>query len=306
MNPQQAAADASASQTVMGMPVKTRFMFSNSKGVEKKGIKKRQLRLLKKLEFLPRFLLEGEEVLLVTTACSPISVMEQLTTGWILFYLKRALLVFTNKRILHIPTTTGYGYRHSIAQIGYNDIDSVKMGWGALRIRYRNGKSEKFLYIGRGERKKIRALMAKLKPGGQPSSYRQRYHLCPSCTSSLQVHKWTCPSCRLEFRNSSRARLLSILVPGGGYFYTGHWFLGLGDFIVETGLILIIVMPFFTPGISMGEAAVSVSFMFVILVIEKLITIYHAEHYIHEYIPVNKNYPKRASAHSPQVAVRSA
>lgn len=293
---QSRSATTHAHRETMGLPVKTEFMFRNTKGVEKKGIKKRQLRLLKKVSFLSRFLAPDEQILLVTTACSPISVMEQLTTGWMLYYLKRALLVFTNKRIIHIPATVSYDYRHSIAQIGYNDVESIKMGWRTLKVRYRNGKKENFLYIGARERKKIKALMSRLKRAGTPSPYRQRYHLCPSCTASLQVGKWTCPSCRLEFKNSRRARLLSLLIPGGGYFYTGHWFLGLSDLLVELTLLLWIVAPTGDSDVTGGPLWVARGMFAVLLIIEKWMTIYHAEHYVREYIPLDNRYPKRAAA----------
>lgn len=305
MDVQSHGASMHGRRETKGLPVKTGFMFSNLKGVEKKGIKKRQLKLLKKLGFLPRFLRQDEEILLVTTACSPITVMEQLTTGWVLFYLKRALLVFTNKRILHIPTTLGYDFRHSVAQIGYNDIDKIKMGWRALKLKYRNGKKENFLYVHGRERKKIRALVSKLKPGREPSPYRKRYHLCPSCTSALQSGSWNCPSCRLEFKNSGRARLLSILIPGGGYFYTGHWFLGLGDFVVESSLLVMIATTYLNPQSTGVQAGLPAVILVIILVIEKLITIYHAEHYIHEYIPLNRNYPKRTANQSSPAGARA-
>jgi hypothetical protein len=290
-----ASASSLSQKTVMGLPVKKEFMFTNPKGVEKAGIKKRQIKLLKKLEFLPRFLKKDEEVLLVTTACSPASMLEQLTTGWIIYYLKRSLLVFTNKRILHIPTTIGYNFRHSIAEIRYNDCEQIKMGWRALKFKYRNGKTEKFLYVHGKERKKIRALAGKFKLTGDPSRHQQRHHICPSCSASLALKNWSCPACRLKFKEMGRARWLSLLIPGGGYFYTGHWFLGLGDFIVEAGLTLLIITSLTEPSSSSSDPQFTAIFFLVILVIEKLITVYHAGHYVREFIPVDTNYKKRVS-----------
>jgi len=289
-------ATALSQKTVMGLPVKKEFMFTNLKGAEKPRIKKRQIGLLKKLEFLPRFLKKDEEVLLVTTACSPTSFLEQWTTGWIFVYLKRSLLVFTNKRILHIPTTIGYKFRHSIAQIQYNDCEQIKMSWGSLKIKYKNGKKETFLYVHRKERKKIKALLGKFKPAGEASRHKQRYHICPSCSGSLAPNVWTCPSCRLEFKPMNRARLLSLLIPGGGYFYTGHWLLGIGDFLVEAGLILLIITSLAEPSPAAGGDQFAVIALGAILLIEKLITVYHAGHYIKEYIPVTFKYKRRVAA----------
>lgn len=64
------------------------IMFSNHKGVHKKRIEKRQTKLTEKLDALPHFLEDGEQILLITTACSPVSLWEQLTIGWMFLYLK--------------------------------------------------------------------------------------------------------------------------------------------------------------------------------------------------------------------------
>lgn len=285
-----------SNKTVMGLPVKKGFIFTNAKGVEKKGIKKRQVGLLKKLEFLPRFLKKDEEIYLVTTACSPVSLMEQMTSGAFVFYLKRSLLVFTNKRILHIPTTVGYNFRHSIAQINYNDCRKLNMGWGRLKIQYANKKKETFLYIHRKERAKIKQMIKKMDLQREPSKHLQRYHICPSCARSLKVGQYTCPACRLEFKSSGRAQLLSLLIPGGGYFYTGHWFLGLMDFVVEAVLIFLVILAFTTPDTTASDSNGAAVMVLMALILEKIITIYHANHYIKEFIPVNNQYKKRAVA----------
>lgn len=285
-----------SNKTVMGLPVNKKFMFTNVKGVEKKGIKQRQTKLLKKLEFLPRFLKEGEEIYLVTTGCSPVSLIEQITTGMIVFYIKRSMLVFTNKRILHIPTTVGYNFRHSIAQINFNDCDSIKMSWGTLKIRYKNKKKENFIKIGGKERGKIKQLVQKINIKGEPSKHQQRFHRCPSCTRALPAVVANCPSCRLEFKSRPRAQLLSLLLPGGGYFYTGHWFLGLMDFLVEALLIFLVITSYIEPDPADPDPAATTIVLLVILAIEKLTTVYHATHYVREFIPVNTSYKKRVAA----------
>jgi len=285
-----------SNKTVMGLPVKSAFMFTNANGVEKKGIKKRQLSLLKKLEFLPRFLIKDEEVYVTTTACSPVSLMERLTTGWIVYYIRRSLLVFTNKRLIHVPTTARYNFRHSVAQIQYRDIKEIKLGWGVLKITYANKKTERFLQIGRKERAKIKQFIKKLDLNREASKYQQRYHICPSCMRSLKKGEYRCASCGLEFKSSGRAMLLSIVIPGGGYFYTGHWFLGIMDFLVEAVLIFLVVTAFLDPSPELGIQSQDGIIYLVVLVIEKLMTVYHAGHYIKEYLPVTTKYKQRVAA----------
>lgn len=280
----------------MGLPVKKEMMFANLKGIEKKGIKKRQLKLLKQVDFLSRFLKPGEEVYLVTTACSPVSVLEQLTIGAISQYIKRALLVFTNRRIFHIPATASYHFRHSIAQIRYNDCRKVTMGWRTLKFEYKNGKRERFPSIHAKERNKISALVQKLDTRAEPGRYRQRYHLCPSCSKSLLAGRFSCPRCRLEFKSRTWASILSLVIPGGGYFFTGHWLLGVMAFTVESILLILAVTGFTGAHVVAGQQNLDPMIIPGMLIVWKSIAVYHAGRFVDEFIPVRTDYKKRALA----------
>lgn len=275
-------------QNVLGLPVDRNIIFSNHKNTYKQGIEKRQTKLLQKISFLKSFLKEDERILLVTTGCSPMSIMEQFLTGWIVFYLKRSLFVFTNKRIFHIPTKFNYSYRNSIAQILYADCQTIEMKWGTLVVRYKNGKKEKFHYIGRKEGKKIKALLKTISLEGVQSKTARRTNLCPRCTKELIEDEYTCPNCRLEFKSKAEAKRISIIYPGGGYFYTGHPWLGIGDAITESILLLSVVLTL-VDALQGGKDsfATFVSFS-VILALEKAITVYHSNHFIKEYIPKEK------------------
>src|SRR5690606_24170013 len=100
-----------------------------------------------------------------------------------------------------------------------------------------------------------------------------------------------CPSCRLAFKDSATARKLSFLLPGGGYFYTGHPFLGLGDLVVELALLWLVVGE--VAGIAEGRpgAEIGAAIFGGALLIEKLITVYHAQRYVAEFIPKEKVTP---------------
>lgn len=93
---------------LLDLPVDRKVLFSDHNGRFKKGLEKRRTKLVGKLAFLKLFLKEDEQILLVTTGCSPMSVLEQLVTGWIVYALKRSLIVFTNRRIFHIPATSNF------------------------------------------------------------------------------------------------------------------------------------------------------------------------------------------------------
>lgn len=283
----------SSSAETFGLPVNQQTAFSNHKGMFKERIKKQQIKMLKAYApLLKQFLEPGEEVLLAMRGCSPMSFMEQFTTGWIIYYLKRCMLVVTDRRILHFPAKGNYSPRHSIAQIRYGDVDEIKPSTFLGRkfiVKYKNGKKETFLYV--KDMPKLKAVLSGIRMAGfQPSTLGSRHHLCPKCMAPLTPGEYVCTSCRLEFKNERKARFLSILFPGGGYFYTGHPFLGLGDAIIETVLIFLVAMALLNVAIG-AETSVwipQVVLFGIVLFLEKLYTIFHAKHYVKEYIPLDK------------------
>lgn len=273
----------------LNLPLDREILFSNHKGTYKKRIEKRQTRLLKKVGFLNNFLREDERLLLITTGCSPTSILEQLLTGWIIFYLKRSLLIFTNKRIFHIPTKRNYSYRHSIAHILYPDCDSIQLKGRKLVATYKNGKKDKFIYIGHKEKKKIRVLLPTLSFEGDFHEIQKRVHLCPRCTKELEEEKYVCPHCFLEFKEKDKGKKISLIYPGGGYFYTRHPFLGISDAIVETILLVLVIVSFIDVTKGVKGSGIELFISGIVLVIEKAISVYHSNHFIKEYIPKEKD-----------------
>ena len=129
--------------------------------------------------------------------------------SWIVFYVKRSVFVFTDKRIFHIPTNTDYSYRNSIAQINYADCKSVKLKGRTLVAAYADGKKEKFYYVASKEKKKIREFLKNMHFDEYPIETQKRVHLCPRCTAKLVENIYSCPNCQLEFKNKDKALKLS-------------------------------------------------------------------------------------------------
>lgn len=275
-------------ENLFGLPLDREMLFSDHKDVYKKRVEKRQTKLVNKIPFIKNFLGEGEKILLVTTGCSPAPFVEQLLTGWIFVYLKRSLFVFTNIRIFHIPTKRDYSYRNSIAQILYPDCKSIELKGSKLVVEYQGGEREKFLYIAMRERRKIRALLTTLSFEGHPSERRKRTHLCPRCTKELGEGEYTCPHCHLEFKDKAEARRLSLIYPGGGYFYTRHPFLGVGDAITETILAILVIASLLDVIKGVEGSGAGLVIFALALAIEKALTVYHSNHFIKEYIPKQK------------------
>ena len=216
-------------------------MFADHAGVHKPRIEKKQRKLAEKVTFLKDFLEDGEQLLAITTAVSPTSFLEQWTTGFIFVYIKRCMLVFTDRRIFHIPTTSSFDYRESVAEIRYGDLESIAQKGSRLKIAYKSGVKELFLYVRRSERKKIRALLQATESHGSSGTAGNRVHLCPKCTHVLEADRFDCPGCGKEFKSRTKARKLSLWLPGGGYFYTGHPYLGIIDAVIELLFLAIII-----------------------------------------------------------------
>jgi len=271
---------------ISGLPVNTDFLFVDKKGNHNPRIEKRRTRLLQKLGFLTQFLEEGETIVFVTTGCSPFSTVEQLTIGHLLILtIKRALFVFTDRRIFHIPTTAKYEYRGSIAQILYRDCRRLFVKGSVLRAEYLSGKTETFIGIPSGDRAIIQRINIASPESAEPSDRPERNHLCPSCGEALAPRTTACPACGRAFKTEAAAVKYSLLFPGGGYFYARRWLLGVLDAIGESYLLLITLVALVGAVLGNPEAA-SVFVMFgLLLTIEKLITIYHAKKFVAEFIP---------------------
>ena len=280
---------------IFGLPVNRETLFSNHKNVYRKRIEKRQRKLIVKISFLKPFLKSGEQIILITTGYSPLASAAQYLTGFLFVYLKRSLFVFTNYRIIHVPTTSSYGYKNSIAQVAYAGCQSIELKRGNLIAQFAGAgkKIVKFAAIALPERKKIRALLkTKLPHAGTKVQLAGRIHLCPRCTGELVEGKYVCEKCRLKFKSKVVAAISSIIFPGGGYFYIRHYLLGFLDALVELVLLALIV---YTANDIRRHIPVSPFHLTMIplFIYIKIATLVHSNHFINEFIPKSRNIKPR-------------
>ncbi len=283
------------SPQIFGLPVDRNIVFSNHKEVYKKRIEQRQRKLFVKIGPLKSFLRRNESILLVTTGYSPLNSPAQYLTGFVFSYLKRSIFVFTNQRIIHLPTTASYKYKNSIAQIAYAGCQSIVMKGGTLVVQYtRFGKIEKFKAMAVRERKKIRALLKKNIPlSGTKSHLAGRIHLCPRCAHRLVEKKNECESCQLTFKSRFVAAILAILVPGGGYFYVRQFLIGALYAVLELFLLIysvFLIRDFYNqiPVNMIYLGVIPLLFLYI-----KITAIIHSNHFIAEFIPTQKNIKPR-------------
>jgi hypothetical protein len=214
-------------EKVYGLPVDCAFTFSNHKCIYKPAIERKQRKLLRKLCFLAPFLLRGEVILHATIGSQHASFVEQILTGFTLGPVKRTLLVITSKRILHIPTTLGLTYRSSLSQIMFADCRKIRIGFSGLIVNYKSGRTERFRCIRRSSRKKIKSILNTVSLEGKADATFERTPICPRCTKPLIKGCYICPNCGLKFKTRTWAAFLSVIFPGGGYFYIRRPLLGI-------------------------------------------------------------------------------
>ena len=78
-----------------------------------------------------------------------------------------------------------------------------------------------------------------------------------------------------------------MLLPGGGYFYTGHPFIGIGDALGESYLLILTLVSLVLALLGDGEAMLTFLLFLAALTIEKLVTIYHSNSFLAEFIPTD-------------------
>jgi len=223
--------------SVFGLPVERNIIFSNHRNAYRKKIEKRQRKLIVKISFLKFFLHSEENILLLTTAYSPITFWELLLTFPTFIFFRRALLVFTNKRIFHVPATFRFSYRQTISQIPYTDCHKLAVKGRSLVMDLKNGEHEVYSNIGAMELKKIKYLIGHLPINDTLNPDIAIHSLCPSCSNPLPEEPKKCLKCQLTFKDKNKAVLRSILLPGGGLLYSRHAIYGALMALIEIVII---------------------------------------------------------------------
>jgi hypothetical protein len=268
-------------------------IFSNHKHLYRKRIETRQRNLIVKVSFIDFFLSCDEKIVFLTTGYSPASVLEQILGGPAFLYFKRALFVFTNKRIFHIPTYFNRSYRQSLSQILYSDCRKISVKGRSLVIQYKNGNEEIFPYVGRQEKKKIVALFRSIPQEGQKNLKSQRQYICPSCTRVLPGETALCPGCNLRFKSRHQAALRSILLPGGGYFYGRYRIAGVFAGLIEILAFDWLIFYYLLLTQGAAESLPTISLSFIMLIIFKVITVFHSHLILQQPIPDSMTFEHR-------------
>jgi len=283
--------------TIFGFPVDRQLIFTNAGGYYKKSMEKRQRKLISRVAFLRYFMHYSEKLLFLSTGYSPIGILEQILTGPLFLFFKRAIFIFTDKRIIHIPTRFNRGHRRALSQVLYADCQRIEIHGRTLVVTYQDGRRDSFAYMGNPEVRKLQKILTRLPIGiGQPSENPHRTALCPNCHSLLADGSESCPACQLAFKTGFKARLRSLLLPGGGYFYSRNPLPGMvsaGIEILLMGLYVITCLDF---GNGLEYSHTFLPIMGAAYLAMKLVTAFHAHLLVQSSIPENAHLELRRAS----------
>lgn len=234
--------------TRFGIPLREDSVFTNCRGMEKRGIRKRSEKALDILQDPLRKILEPEEaVLYIARGQIMPSGLEQLFLGMHAYYLAPAVLVLTNLRLLHLGVTRRGFWSRSQRAARWGDMEAAKVNGllsPKLHIKYRGGKKETYWRLRINDARKIPLLLEALLPNaaGETSPALSIISLCPECRATLTPGVYECPTCQLKFKDEKTALRRSLLIPGGGFYYTGHLVLGAAHSLADLILLFYAVI----------------------------------------------------------------
>jgi hypothetical protein len=187
---------------------------------------------------------EGESVHFVTTG-SAVSFWESYFLGWVVQYLNRRALVFTDRRIILLQVDWRDRAKELRSQLRYGAIGRVKGSLlGGTKVQLRDGKARTFTGVPKADRKFMAEWIDGLKRRiGDESAARSVEDLCPHCSAVVRRRSSPCDSCGGTFKSAKRAGLLSLLLPGLGDLYIGHRKLAVLEMLVASAIWLGVLWP---------------------------------------------------------------
>lgn len=267
-----------------GGPYAYSQIFSDE-GVRARALSKKKFKLLKRIDPKLRPMLhEGEQVFFLTQG-SAVSFWESYFLGWAMYYINRRAIVLTNERIIFIQITSRGKPRDLRSQIRYPAITKVRRTvLGNTKMLFRNGKSQVFVYIPRRDRKFLKALVERTSgemPTAEPDAQATE-ELCPHCYEPVVGRPLQCPQCNGAFKSARKAAALSLLFPGLGDIYIGHWKFAVFEILFAGIIWLSVLAVAIDPTVSAGEVITIAVYIVVILHgMDSLATWYIARKGIH-------------------------
>lgn len=231
-----------------GISIREDTLYTNAKGEADERSRKRAEEALSSLsEVLPSLLEPNEAVLYVVKSCqAPVGVLEQLLLGWYIYRVTATRLVFTNLRLLHFGLVSEKKWDRTLKSARWGDVLEAKTkGWlnRLLKLKYANGKREQYWRLRRKDSQKVKVILDGVMPlsRAETTPAQGMQSLCPNCRATLTPRTYQCLSCGLKFKDEKTLLRRTLLIPGGGYLYSGFTLLGGITFLTEGAFTLALI-----------------------------------------------------------------
>ncbi len=220
-------------------------VFPSSNFRERSASRKR-FKLLQRIdEELRAMLHEGERVYFLTSGIA-ISFWESYFLGLFMYYINRRAIVLTSERIMLLQINWRRRPGKLRTQIQYPAITRVtRTLLGHTKLRFQRGKSRVFTYIPKADRKVLAEVVERTQreQASLESGTSTIEDLCPHCYEVVSGRPAICPHCNKKFKSAARAGWLSLIFPGLGDLYIGHWKFAIGEIVVASLIWLVFLLP---------------------------------------------------------------
>lgn len=194
-----------------------------------------------------RLLRPDEHVLYVAHAMQVPPALHYLALGYMALSYHQVILVFTDTRLIEVLLgMRGKSAESRVRSFPWASVRDLKTTFGKLALAAERGKKQAWRIPLRGDRRLLKLLMPRLKPhllqGGAAMAQPLPLWHCPQCCATVPVNPKSCDACRVRFRTTRLAALLSMAFPGAGLFYAGHPFLAAADFFGEIVFYLVFLL----------------------------------------------------------------
>ena len=172
-----------------------------------------------------------------------------------------------------------------------------------LELCYANGTKERYWRLPKKDGKKAQTILEAVLPLSRSEATPAQGFLsiCPDCRAALTAENYQCSTCGLKFKDEKTLRWRTILIPGGGYLYSGMTLLGVlaflseGAFTLATIAFALMALGLMTPGtaengqtMARPELWTTALILAIILALNKALEFIHGRRVVRSFIPLNK------------------
>ncbi len=183
----------------------------------------RKYKVLKNIDGRLRAMLEPGERVRFLTFGADLSFWESYFLGFAGYLTNRRAIVLTDRRILMVQIDWKERPKDLHTQIRYPSIESVKRsGIGNTVLRLDDGTKRVIQGMPKADRKLLMELSDNIRQVIERDGTGVE-DLCPHCFAVVAERPARCAVCGGAFKSARTAALRSLVFPGLGDFYLGHW-----------------------------------------------------------------------------------